>query len=137
MIEAISTVSVQSQALRSSPQAVSSYVAKAEPVRAAGGMGLLRVRMDNHLDMAILEQRSAETGEVVRQYPSEAQIRAFQRAAELEARSQKEIQQSAPAPVREVQAPVVESAPSAPAPAPAREAPAPSADAAASQSIIV
>jgi hypothetical protein len=40
--------------------------------------------MDNLLDMAILEYRDIDNGDILRQYPSESQIRAFQRAAELE-----------------------------------------------------
>lgn len=45
-----------------------------------------RIRVDNQLDMAILEFRSQQTGDVIRQYPTEPQIRAIQRAADLEAR---------------------------------------------------
>jgi len=40
--------------------------------------------MDNLLDLAILEFRSAETGDVIRQFPTERQIAAFQQAAELD-----------------------------------------------------
>ena len=43
-----------------------------------------RIRVDNYLDLAILEVRSQETGDIIRQYPTEKQIEAFQRAAELE-----------------------------------------------------
>jgi hypothetical protein len=44
----------------------------------------LAVRLDSAAQRAILEVRSSETGEVVNQYPSEAQMRAFQQAARLE-----------------------------------------------------
>ncbi|TNE31866.1 MAG: hypothetical protein EP349_03255 [Alphaproteobacteria bacterium] len=45
-----------------------------------------RIRVDNLLDLAILEYRSQE-GEVIRQFPTQGQIQAFQRAAELEHRN--------------------------------------------------
>jgi hypothetical protein len=43
-----------------------------------------RIRVDNSLDRAIIEVRSSESGKVIRQYPTEAQLRAFARAQELE-----------------------------------------------------
>jgi hypothetical protein len=43
----------------------------------------LYVRIDSAAERAILEVRASETGEVVNQYPSEAQIKAFQRAEKL------------------------------------------------------
>ncbi len=43
-----------------------------------------RIRVDNLLDVAILEIRSHDTGDVIRQFPTEQQIASFQRAAELE-----------------------------------------------------
>lgn len=45
-----------------------------------------RIRIDNKLDIAILEIRASDTGDVVNQYPTKAQIQAFGRAAELDAR---------------------------------------------------
>ncbi|MBL1146887.1 MAG: hypothetical protein HND56_10290 [Pseudomonadota bacterium] len=45
-----------------------------------------RIRVDNLLDLAILEYRSQE-GEVIRQFPTQGQIQAFQRAAELDNRN--------------------------------------------------
>jgi hypothetical protein len=90
MIEAVSTLSVQSSAARVAPQAGASF--------ASGGSGVaalysnqpqlgrsLSVRIDSAAERAILEVRSSETGEVVNQYPSEAQLKAFQRAQKLEA----------------------------------------------------
>lgn len=41
-----------------------------------------RIRVDNLIDVAILEVRSGETGDIIRQYPTEQQIVAFQRASE-------------------------------------------------------
>lgn len=109
MIEAVSTSPVQSARLRATPQTVASFVSAQEPPKAAGA-GVLRLRMDNKLDMAILELRSQESGEVMKQYPSDFQIRAFQRAAELqEAQAEQaravETQQSAPAPEQPSAAP--------------------------------
>lgn len=45
-----------------------------------------RIRVDNLLDLAILEYRSQE-GDVIRQFPTQGQIQAFQRAAELDRRT--------------------------------------------------
>jgi len=45
-----------------------------------------RIRVDNLLDLAILEYRSQE-GDVIRQFPTQGQIQAFQRAAELDHRA--------------------------------------------------
>lgn len=60
-----------------------------------------RIRVDNNLDMAILEFRSSATGDVIQQYPTEQQIRAMQRAAELEARIElQNRQERATAPIR-------------------------------------
>ena len=44
------------------------------------------IRVDVDLDMAILEFKSLETGDIVRQYPTEKQIAGYQRAAQLEER---------------------------------------------------
>lgn len=82
MIEAVSTLSVQSAALRASSQRASSFVAQA-PAATPPNMGFLSIRMDDKVNLAILEYKSSE-GEVIRQYPSESQIRAFQRSSELQ-----------------------------------------------------
>ncbi len=42
------------------------------------------IRVDVNLDMAILEFKSSETGDIIRQYPTEKQIAGYQRAAQLE-----------------------------------------------------
>ncbi len=95
MIDAVGTSMVQGASLRVTPQATSAYVAS------AGGAGVssadvprygtrLYVRLDSGAERAILEVRSSETGEVVKQYPSEAQIRAFQRAARLDVSQQQQ-----------------------------------------------
>lgn len=76
--------SVTAPSLRTSVQAAPTPEA---PTRAPGGSQTSsRIRVDNFLDLAILEVRSQETGDVIRQFPNERQIAAFQRAEELSAR---------------------------------------------------
>lgn len=80
MIESVNTVPVQSSAaLKAMPQSSASYSVAAN-VSAAANFISSRIRVDNLLDMAILEVRSSDTGDVVRQFPTEYQIRAFQQA---------------------------------------------------------
>ncbi len=76
--------SVTAPSLRTSAQVAPTPEA---PTRApGGGQTSSRIRVDNFLDLAILEVRSQETGDVIRQFPNERQIAAFQRAEELSAR---------------------------------------------------
>lgn len=56
-------------------------------------MGFLSIRMDHSINKAILEYRSTE-GEVIKQYPSESQIRAFIRSSELESKPEPSTQQA-------------------------------------------
>lgn len=88
MIEAVGTSSANAGALRSVSQgAVAASYAAAPAVESSSRYYISsRIRVDNLLDLAILEFRASETGDVVRQYPTESQIRAFQRASELDAR---------------------------------------------------
>lgn len=90
MIDAVSTLSVQSNAARVTPQASAPVpaVSSSSSIAAEQSYASSRIRVDNYLDMAILEVRSTDTGDVIRQYPSEYQIRAFQRASEITSRSQ-------------------------------------------------
>ena len=97
MIDAVSTLSVQSSALRGVPQNSSSFASSgggsnADVYANMPKLGTrLYVRIDSAAERAILEVRASETGEVVNQYPSEAQIKAFQRAEKLAAaRAQQE-----------------------------------------------
>lgn len=97
MIDAVSTLSVQSSALRGVPQNSSSFASSgggsnADVYANMPKLGTrLYVRIDSAAERAILEVRASETGEVVNQYPSEAQIKAFQRAEKLAAaRSEQE-----------------------------------------------
>lgn len=87
MIDAVSNVSVnvgaaQKSASRTAAPAV--MTKEATPAPQPPSVGSFHIRMDNQLDMAIIEYRAADTGDVVRQYPTEAQIQAFSRAAETE-----------------------------------------------------
>ena len=92
MIDAVSTSQVQSTALRSIPQNTRVTPVESAPSNNSQFFISSRVRVDNLLDIAILEFRAAETGDVIRQYPSESQIRAFQRASELDARRESQQQ---------------------------------------------
>jgi len=82
MIESVSTLPAQTSALRVTSQSAPASAAVTQ--QSYPSLVSLRVRVDNDLNKAILEVRSNDTGEVVAQYPSAAQIRAFQRAAELQ-----------------------------------------------------
>jgi hypothetical protein len=86
MIDAVSTLSVQASASRATSGNAVSIASSPSLVSEIKFVGS-RIRMDNNLDMAIMEFRSVETGDILRQYPSEPQIRAFQRAASTEARA--------------------------------------------------
>lgn len=82
MVDAVSTLSVQSYSARSFSPSVSAYAAAAiaPSVNDTGEYLASRIRVDNLQNRAILEYRSTKTGEVVQQYPTEYQIRAFQQA---------------------------------------------------------
>ena len=80
MIESVSTSSVQSVALRSSPQSFNAVPASAAATQS--NFISSRVVVDNLLNAAILEYRSSD-GTVVAQYPTAAQIQAFHRAEKL------------------------------------------------------
>ncbi len=88
MIESVGTSSVQASALRVTSQSVSTSAAASQ--QEYPQLVSLRIRVDATLNKAILEIRSNDTGEVVQQYPSAAQIRAFQRAAQIQANEQKQ-----------------------------------------------
>lgn len=81
MIESISTLSVQSSVLRYQPQSNTDSAPTAQAV-SAPEFATSRIRVDNLQNIAILEVISEE-GDVIRQYPSESQIKAFKRAESL------------------------------------------------------
>lgn len=136
MIETVGTSSIQSTAVRAQPAASASARA-AEPVSKANEFFISsRIRVDNLLDIAILEFLDGGSGEVIRQYPSESQIRGYQRAQELQAEKAAAAADAAPAPEASSSAPAPQEAPqatfvavsnantAAPAPAEAPAAPA-------------
>ena len=77
MLDAVGTLSANPVSLRSVSQGAvaASYAAPAVESSSRYYVSS-RIRVDNLLDMAILEFRAAETGDVIRQYPTESQIRA-------------------------------------------------------------
>lgn len=98
MIEAVSTSSVQSASLRVPPQGSAALPVPATTAQVGSSEFISsRIRVDNELDLAILEFRSSDTGDVVRQYPTEPQIRAFQRAAQAAAEKEAMVAASAKA----------------------------------------
>ncbi len=81
MIESISTLSVQPSVLRFQSQSNSDSAPTPQAV-SAPEFATSRIRVDNLQNIAILEVISEE-GDVIRQYPSESQIKAFKRAESL------------------------------------------------------
>jgi hypothetical protein len=81
MIESVSTLPVQSSALRYASQS-DNAAPSSEQIASPSNFISSRVRVDNLQNVAILEYRSSE-GAVVRQYPTEAQIQAFKRAERI------------------------------------------------------
>lgn len=110
MIEAVNTSVVQGSALRMPPQSRLSMPEVYAPKPTGRAFTSMHVRVDTSLDRAILEFRANETGDVVRQYPTETQLRAFARASKIEA--QRDAQQRAAIESRNVE----NAAPEAPQP---------------------
>lgn len=52
-----------------------------------------RIRVDNLLDLAILEITSSDTGQVIQQFPSELQIKAFIKAEALQQEQSSQIRE--------------------------------------------
>jgi uncharacterized FlaG/YvyC family protein len=123
MIESVSTLSVQGSSLKQSSQAVNALVVAQEQA-ASANLPSWRIRVDNSLDRAIIEVRSSESGKVLRQYPTEAQLRAFARAQELDSarKSAQSTADFADAPEGNVSADAPEAAPAPEAPAQAQPA---------------
>jgi uncharacterized FlaG/YvyC family protein len=121
MIESVSTLSVQGSSLKQSSQAVNALVVAQEQA-ASANLPSWRIRVDNSLDRAIIEVRSSESGKVIRQYPTEAQLRAFARAQELDS-ARKSTEQLSEAPEGNGGAAAPEAAPAPEASAPAQAQP--------------
>lgn len=121
MVDAVNIVSVQNNTSRLSSQRPSVFV----PVTLSAPVQLefttSHIRVDNLQNVAILEYLSSN-GEVVRQYPSQAQISAFKRAEQLQT-----VPQSSPDTDSAPQIATAEPPADAPAPPPAApSAPSPS-----------
>lgn len=80
MVDVISAVSGQSSTLRLGSQSANASPPSEPAARASAELVSSHIRVDNLQNVAILEYRSSQTGEVVRQYPSQSQIDAFRRA---------------------------------------------------------
>ena len=87
MLDAIQTSSMSASAVQSPLQVQQPPVSPDRSVdqnTADPSYSKFSIRMDNQLDMAIIEVRSSETGDVMRHYTTERQIAYYQRVAELE-----------------------------------------------------
>lgn len=91
MVEVVGSVTpTQSTTLKQSAQSASvSATVQSAPAPAAQEQAFVSssIRVDNLQNVAILEYRSSETGEVVQQYPNQSQIDAFKRAEHLSEKS--------------------------------------------------
>jgi len=85
MVDAVSTLSLQSSAPRALSQAAVVASSEAPAQGADGEFVSSYIRIDNLQNVVILEYRSSKTGEVVDQFPTQAQISAFKHAAQLQA----------------------------------------------------
>lgn len=111
MIEAVSTLSVQNTSLKAPSQqgaSASTQIASVEapaPV-ASQNFVVSRIRVDNLRDVAFLEYVSSDSGKVIRQYPNEKQINAYERAGQLEQQAPAQSSESKPS-VTPAQTPAV------------------------------
>ncbi len=80
MIDAVNIVGVAPLMGTRSIAGESSVISNDSRVNFADSFFSTRIRMDNFLDLAIIEIRSSETGDVIRQFPTEKQIEAFKRS---------------------------------------------------------
>ena len=84
MVSVISSVSgTQNTTLKADAQ--SSAPATPAPAASSSNANFVTsgIRVDNLQNVAILEYRSSETGDVIQQYPNQAQINAFKAAQHL------------------------------------------------------
>lgn len=115
MIEAVGVLSTRSVSQRAYSQAAASVASQPEPVQAPSPAGaMLYVKVNNDMNRAILEARSSE-GDVIRQYPSEYQIRAIQLASSLETKRPEPAQTAEVSAEAAPQEAKTEAAPAAPA----------------------
>lgn len=93
MLNIVDTSSVSAPPLRSMPQQSATQAPQQQaPIAPLPDFTVSSIRVDNHLDLAILEFKSASTGDVMRQYPTEKQIAGYQRAAQLESNKEQRIE---------------------------------------------
>jgi uncharacterized FlaG/YvyC family protein len=111
MIEAVNSVLANSTAVRGVAEQVStarSFAANPERVQEVAKAPYVSpyIRVDVNFDKAVLQVRDSDTGDVLRQYPSESQLQAYRRAQAAQSRAQALVEkenlqpqvQSSPAP---------------------------------------
>ena len=79
MLEAVGNTPITATIAKAQPIQQSATAPEVSGQQEVGQFAKSRIRVDNFLDRAILELRSKETGEVIQQYPTEQQIKAFDR----------------------------------------------------------
>lgn len=103
MIEAASSVALNSSYLRSGAEQSAparSYAANPEKIQEVAQVPYISpyVYMDVNFDRAVLQIRDGDTGDVVRQFPSESEMESRRRAAAAQARASVDIPDPEPAP---------------------------------------
>lgn len=95
MIEAVNSVVSNATLVRGAAEQQSvarSYAANPERVQEIPKAPFVSpyIRVDTNFDKAVLQIRDSETGDVVRQFPSESQLEAYRRAQASTARTQQQ-----------------------------------------------
>ncbi|MFH1157549.1 MAG: hypothetical protein V1721_01500 [Pseudomonadota bacterium] len=120
MVDAISALTMQSTVPRFETRDAGVSVSENSMLQAADmDFVISSIRVDNLQNVAILEYRSSRTGEVVQQFPTQAQIEAFRRAEQIQTAQKqalRQVMQHSTTPV--IESPTVE----APSPAPVVQA---------------
>lgn len=139
MLEAVNSVLSNASYTRAAAEqqsVVNSYAANPARVQQASLQApyiSLYIKVDNNFDRAILQIRDNQTGDVVRQIPTESQLEAYRRAQTSNAVRARTAEEDVPVVVKEqtqsveVKTAPVPEAPSTPAPK-ASSAPAPSSE---------
>jgi len=99
MLEAVNSVLSSTSSTRASAEQVStvrSYAANPERTQEVARSAVTRtITIDNNINRAILEIRDNNSGDVVRQFPTEGQLRAYQTAQQFaSSRESNQVQQS-------------------------------------------
>lgn len=116
MIEAVNSVVASSTVVRGQAEQVSvarSYAANPERVQEVAKAPYVSpyIRVDVNFDKAVLQVRDSDTGDVLRQYPSESQLQAYRRAQAAQARAQALVEKENLSPQGETSAAPVPSVP--------------------------